>query len=111
MNDYHRHPGDDLLSMDARLKYKWKWCRVASGISREEIKKWTHFQSSYCQIGAWTLEAIQWGGADNVRYEAAIRYGETIASREGFKTRIEAQIAAEKLLSEWIEKQYKEIVL
>ncbi len=107
---YERKYGDDLLRKDKRLKYKWKWSRVASQITEEEIKKWTHFQVSECERGNWTLEAVQWG-SELPYYEAVIRYGSSRmaaigGSREtGFKTRIEAQIAAEKLLNDWITEQ------
>ena len=102
---YNRHEGDDLLSEDQRLKYRWQWCRVASGIGAEELKKWTHFQMSECEIGDWTLTATSWGG-ENVTYEASIIYREKVVSSDGFKTRIEAQIAAEKLVRLWTAKQY-----
>ena len=103
---YHRHEGDDLLSEDVRLKYQWQWCRVASQISASEIKKWTHFQTSECEIGDWRLSATSWGSYDNITYEASINYGEKIVSLEGFKTRIEAQIAAEKLVKSWTAEQF-----
>ncbi|MFH2031479.1 MAG: hypothetical protein ABIJ40_12835 [Bacteroidota bacterium] len=112
---YKRHDGDDLFSEDKRLKYKWTWCRVASQIDEKEIKKWTHFQVSECIIERWRLKAIQWGG-DFIRYEAEITYGgEHITSigddkKNVFKTRIEAQIAAEKLLKCWIKEEYKRII-
>ncbi len=112
---YERHEGDDLLSKDKRLQYKWKWSRVAFEIPQREIDKWTHFQVSCCRIGGWICEAIQWGH-EPVYYEASISYvGSSIVSRgsnreTGYKTRIEAQIAAEKLLIEWVTKQYKELI-
>ena len=110
MDKYARAFGDDLLSKDKRLKYKWVWTRVASRISEEEeIKKWTHFQCSESKIGDWELEANQvpenWNGSI-VSYEARIHYnGNDIASQEGFKTRLEAQIGAEKLLKDWLTKE------
>ncbi len=106
---YTRHKGDDLLSKDNRLKYKWKWCRVASQIDEEDIKKWTYFQISHCRLNDWELEATQWGSGYNepVYYSASIYYiGLKISSIEGFKTRIEAQIGAEKLLHKWIKTEY-----
>ena len=72
-----------------------------------EIRKWTHFQVSCCKIEEWGLEAVQWFTGDVVNYEANIIFaGDTIASKRGFKTRLDAQIGAEKLLRDWINKQY-----
>lgn len=109
MKNYERHKGDDLLSNDSRLKYKWKWSRLATHIPAEIRKKWTHFQSSFCRIGSWELEAIQWPINGDVDYEARIAYGcnNNIADKRHFKTRIEAQIGAEKLLLSWLNKQKK----
>jgi len=115
---YHREPGDDLLSTDKRLKYKWGWTRIASQISKEEIKKWTHFQGSFARLNGFELEAIQWSNSDEpVYYEASINYiGEFITSvgredKKMFLKRIDAQIGAEKLLKDWIKTQYKMIVI
>ena len=113
---YHRECGDELSSNDKRLKYKWEWCRVASQVSKEEIKKWTHFQTSKCNFNGWELQAILWGSGEGVRYESTIYYrGEHILSsreneEEFFKTRLEAQIDAEKLLKNWITTEYKRII-
>ena len=115
MYKYDRHVGDDLLSKDRRLEYHWKWSRVAARVSPEEIKNMTHFQCSFAKTGSWEIEATQWGD-EPVYYEASIHYrGEPIKSistdrNTGFKTRIEAQIAAEKLLKDWIKEQYKLII-
>ena len=112
MYKYERHKGDGLLSKDKRLKYHWRWSRVASRLSPKEIKAMTHFQCSFAKIGNWEIEATQWHG-EPVYYEASIRYGchwiKSIGGNEdtGFKTRIEAQIAAEKLLKDWIKEQHK----
>lgn len=109
---YERHEGDNLLSNDPRLKCKWKWSRVASRCTEEELRKWTHFQVSFAEIGDWTLETIQWG-AEPVYYESSVEYGgDRITSvghnrKTGTQTRIEAQIRAERLLMEWITKEYK----
>ena len=107
MNNYDREFGDDLCSNDKRLKYKWKWQRVASQISENELKKWTHFQCSRARVNEeWDLIAIQWSSGEDVTYEANIGYiGEDIADIEGFKTRLDAQIGAEKLLKNWIKNQ------
>jgi hypothetical protein len=112
MNNYERHKGDDLLSNDHRLKYKWRWVRSASEISEKDLKKWTHFQCSSCNVGNWELEAIQWGSCDDISYEATFRWGQgdTIKRKEGFCTRIEAQIGAEKMLDDWIREQHTKIV-
>ena len=108
MDNYDREFGDNLCSKDKRLTRKWKWTRVASRISEEDIKKWTHFQCSEAKVGVWGLEALQWGSGEKVRYEASIMYlGNQIASQEGFPTRLDAQIGAEKLLIHWINKQKK----
>jgi hypothetical protein len=106
---FPRHYGDDLLSTDKCLKFKWHWCRVASQFSNEEVKNWTHFQVSNCMPDKlWKLEAVLWHSGDGVIYEARINYGNNqIASKEGFKTRIDAQICAEKLLKDWILVEYK----
>lgn len=115
MRNYERHKGDDLLSKDRRLKYKWRWCRNAAQFSKEETKKWTHFQTSHCRISNWILEAVQWG-SEPVYYEAIITYnGDPIASvghgeEIGFKTRIGAQIGAEELLEAWIKEEHSKIV-
>ena len=112
---YERHEGDDLLSKDPRLKYKWRWSRIAALIPKEELKTWTHFQCSIAYIGEWKLEATQWG-VKPVYYEVSIYYnGEHIASmgeeREiEIKTRLEAQIMVEKLLHDWIQEQYQKII-
>ena len=107
MSNYHREKGDNLYSKDKHLKYKWQWSRIASGRTTEEIKKWTHFQSSAAQVGEWELDATQWG-AEDITYEANVNYnGRSVCSKENFKTRIEAQIGAEALLKGWIEKQYQ----
>jgi len=107
---YERHKGDDLLSKDRRLKYSWQWSRVAARIPKEEIRKWTHFQVSEAYVGDWEINATQWG-AEPVYYTASIRYRSNYIKsvgkdREtGFITRIDAQIAAEKLLVDWIQEQ------
>lgn len=103
---YERHKGDNILSEDPRLKHKWEWSRVASGVPEEELVNWTHFQVSESHFGYWTMSAIQWG-EDPVYYEATIEYrGDrmTLGSAEEIKaeTRIEAQIKAEKMLVDWI---------
>ena len=109
MSNYKRHEGDDLLSLDPRLKYKWRWSRIAAQIPEEELKKWTHFQCSICHIGKWTLESTQWG-ADEISYEATISYKDNQLAREkGFNSRIEAQIGAEKLAKKVLEKMSKEL--
>lgn len=93
---------DDLQSNDSRLKYKWRWSRIAAQIPEEEIKKWRRFQCSYARLNDWQMEAIQRPGY----YEAQINYkGNRISEQNGFKTRIAAQIGAEKLLKIWIRKQ------
>lgn len=104
---YERQFGDDLCSKDQRLKYRWTWTRIASGYKSAELKAWTHFQTSESNVGSgWNLEAVQWSDG----YEARICYvSDTITSREGFKTRLDAQIGAEKLLREWIEREYKRL--
>jgi len=97
---------DDLQSKNSRLKYKWRWSRIAAQIPEDEIKKWRHFQCSYSRVDNWQMEAIQWPGY----YEAQINYiGNRIAEQNGFKTRIAAQIGAEKLLKTWIRKQVQTI--
>lgn len=104
---YERQAGDDLCSKDKRLKYKWVWTRIACQIPADEIKKWTHFQCSHANIGRWTLESVQWASD----YEVRVDYNdETVVSKGGFKSRIDAQIGGEKLLVAWITEQYKEIV-
>ncbi len=106
---YKRHEGDNLLSNDSRLKYAWKWSRGGSGISHEELKKWTHFQISYSEVDdGWELEAIQWSRGQTVCYEAVINFNHNkIASINEFSTRILAEIGAEELLHDWIELQYE----
>ena len=111
---YHREHGDDILKKDERLKHHWVWSRIASGYTKEQLKKWTHFQVSGSRVYDWTLSAIQWGSGEKVRYEARIEYiGNHIACSRGgdYKTRIEAQIAAEKLLYDWIKSEYLKIVI
>lgn len=107
---YERHLGDDLCKDDPRLKYEWDWSRIASGYNTNQLKKWTHFQTSECEVGKWTLEAIQWG-ADHVYYTAEIQYiGHTICSvgrnEEDILTRVDAQVRAEQLLIDWITEEY-----
>jgi len=110
MSNYHREPGDDLNTKDTRLEYRWKWSRVASRVPEEEIKKWTHFQCSKATVGSWTLWSTQWNSGSDVNYEASIRYRDEHIARLGdFKTRLDAQIAAEKLLVDWINEQ-KELI-
>ncbi len=111
MKNYKRQPGDDLKSKDPRLRYRWKWIRIASGISEEKRKKWTHFQGSDCEPGGgWSLEALQWGGSE-IRYSAAILYGgDTVVSLDQFETRLDAQLGAEALLEDWIRTEYERIV-
>ena len=95
---------DHLQSKDPRLKYRWRWIRIAAQIPEEEIKKWRHFQCSCASLGDWQMKAIQWLNS----YEAEIQYSdERIAAQKGFKTRIDAQIGAEKLLRVWIRKQLR----
>lgn len=110
---YDRKHGDDILSKDKRLQHHWVWSRSASEYNSEQLKKWTHFQISKSKVYDWTLEAIQWGSGEKVRYEARIGYQDNhIANSRGkdFKTRIEAQIAAEKLLKNWITSEYTKII-
>ncbi len=108
---YERHKGDGLLAHDPQLGHKWEWSRIASGYSPKGLEEWTHFQVSKAKVGKWILEAVQWG-SDPVYYSSRIEYsGQLIASlghdREtGAKTRIEAQIKAEKLLVDWITGEY-----
>jgi hypothetical protein len=111
MNNYPRYPGDDLKSKDPRLKRKWEWCRSASQISDEDLKKWTHFQTSQCVEDMFVLEAVQWknhkDGVEYAEYEAIVSWDGTIlAAEHEIGTRIEAQIAAERLVKEWFEEQY-----
>ncbi len=118
MGDTHeRHKGDDLLSDDPRLKFKWSWSKFANtGATKEDIAHWTHFQVSESIIGDWKMKVIQ-RGVDVIYYESMIGYAgengefgfnldyeELNMSGEdlGFKTRIEAQIRAEKMLVAWI---------
>lgn len=109
--NYTRQKGDDLLSKDKRLRYKWEWSRIASGIDEEELKKWTHFQCSQCKVGNWHLRAIQWGHGEDVSYEAEISYNNSdIISQREFKTRLEAEIGAEKLLYGWLETECQRIL-
>jgi len=109
MSNYERHKGDDLLSLDPRLKYKWQWSRMATQVPEEELKKWTHFQCSICYIGEWRLGSTQWGG-DEISYEATVSYkGNRLASEDGFNSRIEAQIGAEKLAKEVLEEMCKDL--
>lgn len=110
MKNYKRQSGDDILADDPRLQGRWEWCRVASGYNFAQLKDWTHFQTSECEVDKWTLEAVQWHGY----YEARISYvGNHISSdkdREGsITTRIDAQVRAEKLLTEWITKEHARI--
>jgi len=112
---YDREPGDDLLSTDKRLKYKWKWSRIATQIDEEEIKKWTHFQCSQAFINGFELEAAQWGSDEDVTYGSTVYYrGEHIISlrekNDHYSTRIDAQIGAEILLHDWVTEQYNKIV-
>lgn len=112
MKKYKRQYGDSLLSRDCRLKYTWKWNRCASGVSKQQLKEWAYFQTSKCVIGSWRLEATQWGDGDTTTYEANVQHiGDYIVRKSGFKTRIDAQIGAEKLFLNWIEEQYKRYVL
>jgi hypothetical protein len=107
---YERKHGDDLLSDDPRLRYKWEWSRVASQIPAEELKKWTHFQCSQAVIGDWTLETTQWSDDDTVSYEATVTVnGNCIVSKEGFPTRIAAALGAEKLLKDWIQSEWNKL--
>ncbi len=107
---YTRQLGDDLCSDDPRLKWPWTWARCASGYTQHQLKEWTHFQRSMSNVSTqWTCCAIQWGGTT---YEARIEYnGDHISSiREvdgEITSRIDAQIAAENLLIDWIIRQYK----
>jgi len=118
MKNYKRQFGDDLCAGDKRLKYKWEWCRSGSGIPLSLIAKWTHFQCAAAAVNKhWELESIQWHSDSGVYYEGTVHYiGEEIAStgrgdEEGkYKTRLDAQIAAEKLLVTWIKEQHELIV-
>lgn len=110
---YPRNYGDDLLSTDKRLRFKWRWSRSASQFSREELKKWTHFQVSECILpdNLWKLEAVLWHSGGSVVYEARVNYGSNrIASKEKFKTRLDAQIGAEKLFEDWVTCEFKKMV-
>lgn len=111
---YTRQPGDDLCKKDSRLKYNWEWSRIASMYTLEQTKDWTHFQVSKCEMGKWTLEATQWGSGDNVYYTAKVNYKHREVIRDGgdsekIKTRLDAQIVAENLLTTWIKEEYKVI--
>lgn len=107
---YHRETGDDLLKKDERLKRHWVWSRSACGHSKEQLKKWTHFQCSKANVYDWIITAILWGRGDHVSYSTRIEYlGNHIASKEGYKTRIEAQIAGEKMLIDWIKSEHLKI--
>ena len=101
---YTRQPGDDLCSKSERLKLKWKWLRVAARIGEEELKKWTHFQCSIAEVGEWILEATQLSMGSAVEYEASVLYGtdEIMEDKARYKTRLNAQVAAEKLLVTWL---------
>ena len=111
MNNDHREKGDNLCSKDKHLKYKWQWSRIASQRTREQTKNWTHFQCSESEVGEWELGATLWGSGENVRYEATISFkGNQIESKDDFGTRLYAQIGAERLLEDWIQKQYKIII-
>lgn len=120
---YKRHEGDDLLSDDPRLKFKWEWNRGAHGITEEELADWTHFQVSRCIMGDWEISAVQWG-ADTTYYEPMVEYQgpdrtiflagseDTLLGEEDttIETRIEAQIKAEEMLIDWITNAEKRAV-
>ncbi len=114
MNNYKRQPGDDLLSNDPRLKYFWRWIRGGSGISRETLKTWTHFQISFCEIEDWRLESVQWSRGHELGswYQSCVSYGgeSIVRSEERHETRLDAQIGAEALLEKWIRTEYERIV-
>ena len=110
MSRYKRQFGDNLCSTNKRLKLNWRWLRIASMCSEEEIKKWTHFQCSISNLDHRELEATQWHSDENVNYEATIAYrGSRVSDSPNHKTRLEAQIAAEALLLKWIREQNKMI--
>ena len=112
MSNYTREKGDDLLSKDKRLIYNWRWSRIAAKRTKDDTKNWTHFQCSKSEVGDWELKAVQWGYGDGVNYTAEITYnGDQIAEKEGFDTRLDAQIGAESLLEDWIRKQYQKIII
>ena len=93
---------DDLSSKDLRLKYGWRWIRDGAQLTDNQIKKMRHFQVSCAHLSDWQMEAVEWSRD----YEARINYaGEPIARQNGFKSRIDAQIGAEKLLKNWIREQ------
>lgn len=105
MKNYPREFGDDLKAEDPRLKYKWDWCRAASGIPKKTRDTWTHFQTSKANLNQWTLEVSQWGSGESLYYQSSFTYcGEPIYIDNKLEsaTRLEAQIKAEQLLEEWI---------
>ena len=108
MKNYHREFGDDLFNKDQRLKYYWAWSRSASCFTTKQLKNWTHFQVSFCDVGDWMLKVVQHPEVKGVSYAAVIKYkGNIIVWKKEFKTRLDAQIGAEKLLVEWVREQYK----
>ena len=106
---YTRHKGDDLCSKSERLFLKWRWRRVAARIGEEELKKWTHFQTSMAEVGEWAVMVSQWSKSDSVsvEYGLTIFYGtnEIIEDVFRYETRLDAQVAVEKLLIAWLVSQ------
>jgi len=117
LKNYKRQPGDDLKSKDPRLRYRWRWHRGGSAISTEDLKKWTHFQVSGCEVGDyWRLAAVQWSkgkeGDSGVWYESNVSWGfeSIVKSEERHETRLDAQLGAEALLEKFIRTEYKRII-
>ena len=104
---YPRYKGDELKNRSARLVFVWRW---AGRVGRGGAGQCSESRS----IDGWTLTTTQWG-SDSVWYEASIEYyGRPITSiggdeDKGFKTREDAQVAAERLLHEWLEVQLTKV--
>lgn len=49
---------DDIRASNKTLKYKWKWCRVASQRTKQQIAKMTHFQISEAFLDNWTMRLL-----------------------------------------------------
>jgi len=106
---------DRLFKTHKNLKCRWQWSDGGQ-LSSKPSQISLVYMYDKVRDRLWTLEAIL--GHDTIRetveYTAEVSYGDMsnrrcIIDEEGIKTRLEAQIRAEKLLLEWLKEEYSKI--
>lgn len=97
---------DKMFKTHKDLKFKWQWSRGGKPSTKRSQVCFSELYDRK-ENRLWKLKAVYWYD----QFEAVVEYGGNhLVSKEGFKTRMEAQIGAEKLLFGWLTDEYTKIV-